>query len=523
MQSSSGAPPKNTFWIFLAILAMIAMILCGAATSKYGAGVASDSAKYLSVAQNLLDGKGLYDHRGSPLLSWPPLYSIILAGLSLLTGLDVFVGGWYLNVFLFGLNLFLSGVIFARAFSAKLLYAYLASLFVLLSISSLRIHAGISSDPLYLTLTLGFLVAVDGYITKRSYSAFAWMILFSVLAPLQRYVGPAVAVTAEVVILIENRKSVRTLLRDGFVLGLSSILPIAWWLIVHNIMTYGSLWGSSGERTVDVLQNTELALTKMLHWFVPYLTSIMPILTRPLILLGALALVIYLINRKNKAGGRALVNEFAVSSIYPTMLYAIVYFAAVALTIITNEHRDLYSDRYYVILIVPTMIFMFVTFDALLLPHLRSSPRQIAYGLVLIFALWSAYPVYSMTKYLAIAIAWGEPSGFNMYNNRAYREMDIIAEMQRLGEGQPNATVYSNYVDAVWFYTRKPVSALPLADVQNPAETYAGWPHDKPGYIIWFEPNEYKHYLSPKKIAEFASLKLIFEGHGGKIYYVQSR
>jgi hypothetical protein len=46
------------------------------------AGVASDSTKYLSVAQ-VLDGNGLVDHRGLPLF-WPPLYSIILL-MSLLT------------------------------------------------------------------------------------------------------------------------------------------------------------------------------------------------------------------------------------------------------------------------------------------------------------------------------------------------------------------------------------------------------------------------------------------------------
>ena len=91
---------KRTFWIFLSILAMSGMILCGIATFKYGAGVASDSTKYLSVAQNLLAGKGLYDHLGMPLLAWPPLYSIILAGLSLLTRLDVFIVGWYFNIFL---------------------------------------------------------------------------------------------------------------------------------------------------------------------------------------------------------------------------------------------------------------------------------------------------------------------------------------------------------------------------------------------------------------------------------------
>src|SRR5919109_4018476 len=135
---------KSKYWFFLSAQAVIAILLGAAATSRYGAGVASDSTKYLSVAQNLLAGNGLYDHKGAPLLSWPPLYPILLAGLSWLTGLDVFVVGWYLNVFLLGLNLFLSGVIFYRVFPDKRLYAYLAAIFVVLSISSLRIHATIS-------------------------------------------------------------------------------------------------------------------------------------------------------------------------------------------------------------------------------------------------------------------------------------------------------------------------------------------------------------------------------------------
>src|SRR5687768_9121840 len=185
---STNAHSKNRYWLFLSTLAVIAIVLGGIATSRYGAGVSSDSTKYLSVAQNLLAGNGLYDHRGLPLLSWPPLYSVLLAGFSLLTAGDVFVAGWYFNVFLLGLNVFLSGVIFYRAFPDKPLYAYLASLFVFLSLPALRIHATISSDPFYLTLTLGFLIAVDGYIKKRSYRAFAWMVLFSILAPMLRYV-----------------------------------------------------------------------------------------------------------------------------------------------------------------------------------------------------------------------------------------------------------------------------------------------------------------------------------------------
>src|SRR5687767_3407890 len=523
MRSPFDSFQKNTFWIFLSILTLTAMILCALVIFRYGAGVASDSTKYLSVAQSLLDGNGLVDHRGLPLLSWPPLYSIVLAGLGLLTGLDVFVAGGYLNVFLLGLNLFLSGVLFKRAFSEKPVYAYLATLFVFLSVSSLRIHSGISSDPLYLTLTLGFLAAVHGYITKRSYHSFAWMLLFSVLAPLQRYVGLAVAATAEVVMLVENRRSIKTFLRDGFVLGLFSIMPIAWWLFVHNIMTYGSLWGTSGERTVNVLKNTELALTKMLHWFVPYISFVMPVLMRPFIVVGTFALLLYLLNRKDSRSWRAWLNAFRSPAIYPSMLHAVIYFAAVALTIITDDHRDLFSDRYYVILLVPTAMFLLVTFDTLIAAHVPSRPQQVGYVMAFALMLWSAYPLYSIQEYLVRSRTEGEPSGFNMYNNRTYHEMDLVTEMESLREKQPNATFYSNYADAVWFYTRKPVSILPLKDVPNPIESYAGWPFDKPGYIIWFEPNEYKHYLSPTKIAEFAAVELIYEGDGGKIYSVRPR
>ena len=513
---------NKPYWIFLAILALIAMIFGGLATAKYGAGVASDSTKYLSVAQSLMDGKGLFDHRGFPLLSWPPLYSIVLAGLSLLSRQDVFLVAWYLNVFLLGLNLLLSGVLFYRVFSEKLLYAYLANLFILLSLPSLRIHSVVSSDPLYLTMVLIFLLSVKSYIIERSTLAFAGMVVLSALAPLQRYVGPSIGVTAGIIILVENRNSPRIFWRDGFVLGLISILPIAWWLGIHNIMTYGTLWGIE-QPPVDVFMNAKLGLIKILHWFIPYLSFLMPALTRPFILLGLLVLVIYFVNRRNGEGIRAWMQALGAPSTYPILVHGIIYFLAVTLTIVTGDHRDLFSDRYYFILLVPVLIFLFITYDRLVRPHLHLTARQAEYALVLFFMLWAIYPLYSMREYLVEASVQGEPSSYNIFNNRVYHEMDLIHEVQKLRRDEPQAIVYSNYVDAVWFYTRKPVSLLPLVETPNPEETYQGWPQSGPGYIVWLEPNEYKHYMSPEQIQAFADLKLVFQGKGGKIFYVQPR
>ena len=521
MQSTSRHVRFNPYWIFLLILSLALMGIGGVVTSKYGAGVASDSVKYLGVAQGILDGNGLFDHRGKPLLSWPPLYSMIIAGLSALTRSDVFPVAWYFNIFILGLNLFLSGVILHRVFPDRILYAYLGVLFIFLSNPNLRIHSVISSDPLYLTMVFLLVLALDGYIARRSFGSFIAVLVLSALTPLLRYVGLAIGTTAGLVILIENRKSIRALLRDGFILGLVTILPIAWWLLIHNVMTYGSLWGLETQ-IVDMSANLWMGLTKILHWFVPYLSFLMPVLLRPWIVLLVLLVGFVLLNHKNGGPVRSWLRALSARPVYPVLLHAIVYFTAVTVTAITADHRDLYSDRYYFILLVPLLIILFVTFDTLVLLHLRLSARQVQMGLIVLFALWSAYPLYTMNEYLREARQEGEPSSVNLFNNRKYNEMDLIAETQQLREHEPDAVVYSNYVDAVWFYTRQPVTVMPVVK-EDPSEGYGDWPGNRPGYIIWFEPNEYKHYISPAMIEEFADLELVYQGKGGKIYYVQAR
>jgi hypothetical protein len=524
MRPPSVTSYKNQYRFMLVFLALVLMVLGGTATAQYGAGVSSDSVKYMAVAQNILDGNGLYDHRGWPLLAWPPLYSIILAGLVWLTGMDVFILAWYLNILLLGVNLILSGVILQRVFVDKPLYAYLGSLFIFLSISSLRNHATVGSDVPYLTMTLLFWIASDDYVRKRSYWAFAWMVLLGALAPLLRYVGMAFAVTALLVILIEQRNSTRVLWRDGPVLGLLSVFPIFWWLVVRNLMTYGSLWGGYSEPgLVDVNQNIQLALTKMLHWFVPYLDFLMPLLMQPFIVLGFLALILILINFRKRENWQVWWKSFLHPAIYPIMIYSMVYFFAVALTIITSDHRYLHSDRYYFILLVPTLIVLFITFDTLVRPNLKFSARKVSTALLIAFFLWTVYPIYGLREYLAEALKRGEPSDYNIFNTRAYHEMNVVIEMQKIRQSEPDAFVYSNYVDAVWFYTRKPALLSPVQGAADLRVAYAGWPYDKPGYFVWFKPNEYKHYLSPQELSQFSELELIYSDPSGDIYYVSAR
>src|SRR5512133_2994729 len=102
--------------IYLLLLSVLGMVLVFLVTYKFGPGISTDGAKYLSTAQNLLEGKGLNDYLNDPLTQFPPFYSLLIAGISLVTRLDVFLAAQYLNILTFGLVIWLAGYFFYKIF-----------------------------------------------------------------------------------------------------------------------------------------------------------------------------------------------------------------------------------------------------------------------------------------------------------------------------------------------------------------------------------------------------------------------
>jgi hypothetical protein len=515
---------KKYFW-FLIVLSLFGAFLAALVTSKYGAGVSADGTKYLSIAENLLNGKGFFDHTGRPLLWWPPLYPLAIAGVSRLTGLDVLFAGGYLNIFLFAINIFLHGALVYYAFPEKPLYQYLGGLFILTSDMAIRIHANISSEPLFVAFSMIFLIASADYVQTRSRRALWWMIAMSALAPLQRYLGASLIAAGGCFILFANRREIWRGIREGFVFGVLSLLPIAAWIWFHNIGQYGSFWGVSGS-IVDPLENLRLSLAKLLHWFLPYHPLLQPLFDNPWIAVGVVAAILLLLDKKENW------KNFTRTMMQPIPLVSWVFFALTIVglmyTVTTEDHVDLFSDRYYVGLLSLVLVMLFVVLDTLVAPHVKwNQPIFQRLGIAVFFVWLAAYPGWSMVKYVSASIEKGEASGYNVYNNRAFRENPIIKAMQQIALEEPSATLYSNYTDGVWFFTRRESPVMPRSftmDLNEIEQNYAGWPQDKPGYIFWILPNSiYRSAVPPKLLAEIANLELIVKIEEGEIYRVSQK
>ena len=515
---------SKPFFYYLLVLSLAGAGLVLLATSLYGAGVSADAAKNMSTAASLLAGHGFFDHSGQALVYWPPLYPLLLAGISWLTGWDVFVSGWYLNVLVMAANVFLAGWLVYEALREKLIYAYLGGLFVLVSESAVRIHANVSSDPLYITFSLAFLLAANRYMQKKSAGALWVMIACAALAMLQRWLGASLLAMAGVVILVARWKEWWWLVRDGALMGLS-LLPVGSWIYFHNIRMYGTFWGNDSP-PLDPWVNFDYSLTKIMHWFLPYHPRLDVILYHPLTVLGVVALILALIARRQDWANwwRTLWQP----NVFPVVFFLPLSLVGIALTIVTGDHLDPYSDRYYVGFLASVIVLLFITLDTLVLSRLRVDLSKSRVAFAALFGIWLlVYPTFSMYKYISASMKDGEASNYNYYNNRTFNENPAIPVVKKLAAEHPDAYFYSNYADGIWFLTRRSAPLMPRSNIDmDPAEIrqeFSGWPGDKPGYILWFLPNEFKYVVPPDLLAEIADVQLIFQSERGIVFSVNAK
>ncbi len=116
-----------------------------------------------------------------------------------------------------------------------------------------------------------------------------------------------------------------------------------------------------------------------------------------------------------------------------------------------------------------------------------------------------------MQKFIRQSRAEGVIS-YNQYNTRALHESELIRVLSSFSDNM-DQTLYSNYPAGVWFFTRRNVAESPRGtiidelNIEELSVTFQGWPWDKPGYLIWFLPNEYDHVLEPDILNKLADLQ----------------
>jgi hypothetical protein len=218
------------------LLALLGLALAGAALvlviTRWGAYLSDDTYYYIYPARDLLAGKGF-----NPSYIFAPLYPLALAGVSLL-GLETLDAARWLNALLLGVNIFLVGRIILRM-SVPPVFSLLAAGLILLSDAILEAHGWAMSEALSLSFMLLTMDLILHYIDTGD-RRFWWAAAFTAAAcVLTRYAAlPLIGAAALGLLFFAPYPRFVGRLKNAVLFGVVSTAPIVlYWL--RNQMTSG--------------------------------------------------------------------------------------------------------------------------------------------------------------------------------------------------------------------------------------------------------------------------------------------
>ncbi len=164
-------------------------------TTRMGIGLDPDSIVYIGTARSILSGRGIsvpftsYSDPGdfAPMIHFPPLYPLFLAGLGLL-GIDLQMAARTLGAILFSLNVFLVSVIVYQ-YTRHWWTAATAAFLVLFPMDMLVAHSMAWSEPLFIFLTLITVLLLIRYVESQNLFCLLGASLSASLGLLCRYIG----------------------------------------------------------------------------------------------------------------------------------------------------------------------------------------------------------------------------------------------------------------------------------------------------------------------------------------------
>jgi hypothetical protein len=240
---------KHLGQIFILLaLAILPAFVVIRATEPFGPGVSPDSTAYLGAAKSLRDGYG-YTLQGEPLSHFPPLYSVLLAGVGHFTG-DLEDAARYCGAILFSVNAVLLFLLL-RLGGLHFLSSGLIAAFFACHPSIVEIHTMAWSEPLFFSLLLGSLLFHQRFFATGNCT---WLIpgamLFG-LAMVTRYSGLLIwpALAAFCIWKRDERGAIWGRLRPPILWAAISITPYALWTL-RNMLMAGSR-GLSDERRLE--------------------------------------------------------------------------------------------------------------------------------------------------------------------------------------------------------------------------------------------------------------------------------
>lgn len=479
------------------------------ATDKYGIGLTPDSVGYIEA------GAGMPQSLRSVWAEQPPFYPVVLAVAHLITDGSPYDAARIVNALAFGVTIMLTGLILRRMLPEHPLVAPVGVVLVLVSLPLLEVFVVALSEPVFICLSLMFLLSAAKYSEARKQQWLILMALSAGLAAMTRYIGVILPGLGLLVILRSCRCEKTRSAIDIAEFLLIALAPLsAWW--IRNWQLTGTLMGPRATSSYTLATNLSLTLDRILKWVFPARLSEHRSL---LVLVSAIFGFLlgwmgkgFLARAMNVAGRSWLVTAFA-----GAYLVALLYSASqMAFDQIDNR---LLSPIYLPLLIVGLLMVHSWWEEA----NTRWAGRNVIVLTLMVALLWIG--VWGGSAVASVS-NWRQ-HGAGGLNTDAWHESDLITYLAE-HPTPSGAVVYSNAPWALralagilpaqlspqkWWYqsTQTRVSLEELSD---------SWPAVTQTFLVWSDLQHSPNFYTVDELREIAELVLVVQLSDGAIYEI---
>jgi len=504
--------------LVLVLLAVVGVFFVLFGTSRSGVGLTPDSVGYIATARNLINGFEAVSWDAKPLVVQPPLYPALLASVGYFSGYDPLSCARIVNASLFGLAVYVSGLLFFTYLNLFPALAMMGTVTVLVSAPLLQVSMMAWSEPLYILLVLVSLLLANSYRVTGKSTSLLFLAGSVALASMTRYIGIALIPVGVLLIFFSNHGTLGERASHLLLFLLVSTSPLAAW-VVRNYVVSGTLFGPRYPADTTVLQVLERAYHFVRTWYIPD-----ALYQRRSLLVCSSATVGFLAGLILKEGDwRRVRSVFLETS--PVILY-LLFYAALLIYSSRTVGMDRLNSRLLSPVYVPLNLVLLCFAQSLLKPIVRGAPSRVVLILLLAgIAVWA--PFSARQGLIEHPVFRRDSSG--LYNSMKWRDSETIRYLQHQPLGSAD-TVYCNDPYALYILSGIVAKLSPAKTQYNspepaytPSELGGLWPDGEKGYLIWFSFVEFGYLYTLEELQTISGMKQMTKLGDGAIYIVSKK
>ena len=439
--------PRQLIQVIVWIPVILSILLYWYTTAQ-GVGLSPDSVTYIGVADSLIQGKGLVVPFGFPpfnhLTQFPPLYSILIATLSLL-GPSLQVSARILNLIILIFFYLVANKLLRQIETNLLSVRFLILTLIGVSATFLTITSMVWSETLMITLGLfGFYLLLSNT-ERNNYLITIFTGFIFALAILTRYaaityLGAAILYK----LLLIKRNNLKQKLNQILLLSIPGFLLLSGWLFL-NSYTAGTATNRSFNFHMLTYSHLQELMTTISGWFL--IPNTAPTIIK-LLLISILFLVFFILFAREL---NQVIKNSSSSLTFLLMLFIIVYAFFIILSEVFLDANIPLDFR----ILSP----LFISLIFLILPLSRkliSLNGKSSFFKISIPAILLTMSILSISNNLeAIRFIHNNGTGFaQLYE----KDSEIFTFLKQ----QPMSTIFvSNAPEPAYFFTNHPVYSLP--------------------------------------------------------------